>query len=193
VVVDPGGLWYHGWVAGRYWPDHGDLLWETRNARLRRMSADERFVTTDENYWPAVGTMRPPPTVFIVLNPMELVWQQDLAVYLSDFRVLAETPDYLIFDLTRRTRTTAQRAASNQPKVDKKLASASWFLYRFPPAWRRIDRGMTKREVAYRLGRPRRTRTRSDLRKRLSDWFYSPDDRYAIVFINGRVFAKAAS
>ena len=66
------------------------------------MGADERFRTTDDSYYPAVGTMRPPPSVFIVAEPFELALQPDLAVLLSDFRVLAESPDYVIFDLKRR-------------------------------------------------------------------------------------------
>jgi hypothetical protein len=68
----------HGWVAGRYRPDQGDLLWEHRNDRLRPISAAQRFVTTDERYWLAIGTMRPRPTVFIVGEPIELVLQPDL-------------------------------------------------------------------------------------------------------------------
>ena len=70
--------------------------------------------------------MNPRPTVFIVNNPMELVPQPDLAVFLSDFRVLAETPDYIIFDLTRRA--TARGPTTNQMA----RAEIAWSLHPIP-------------------------------------------------------------
>jgi hypothetical protein len=189
LVLHPGGLWYHGWVAGRYWPDQGDLLWERRNDRMRPMHAEERFVTRDEHYWPAVGTMRPPPSYFIVAEPFQLLLQPDLCVLLSDYRLVAQAPDYLIFDLTRRHDS---RLTSAGRLVAPGAASGHYF-YRFPPAWSALRPGMTKASVLRVAGQPPHVRSWSNLRKRVEEWFYGRGDKYAIAFIGDRLFIKAAS
>jgi hypothetical protein len=187
LALEPWGVWYHGWIAGRYWPDQGDLLWERRNDRLPPMSAGERFVTTDERYWPAVGTMRPRPAFFIVADPFQLVLQPDLCVYLSDYRKVAETPDYVIFDLSR-PQGSAARVERRQTAVHPAPVR---YYYHFPPAWYGIDAGMTKKRVLRVLGSPQHTEVQRNLRKTVEDWFYGPGDEYAIVFIDDRVFIKA--
>jgi hypothetical protein len=190
LVLGGTGLWYHAWIAGRYWPEQGDLEWERRYNGLRRMEADERFVTTDESYYPAVGTMDPAPSVFIVGEPIELALQPDLSILLSDFQLLAATPDYLIFDLARRA-SKADRGARNDGRARVQTRSSAWFFYRFPPAWSGVERGMAMGEVARVLGRPRRIERHSGLRKAVQTWFYGARDKWAIVFVDGEVFAKA--
>jgi hypothetical protein len=184
------GLWHHGWIAGRYWPNQADLSWEQTRDDLTPIGADERFVTTDDRYYPAVGAIRPEPTVFIVSEPMELVLQPDLCVLLSDFRVLAEMPDYVIFDLTRR-RATSRVDATRPARRGESVAAATPSFYRFPPAWSGIERGMSEEDVRRVLGRPRRVETRRDLRKPFESWFYAPDDKYALAFVDGKVLLKA--
>lgn len=66
-------------------------------------------------------------------------------------------------------------------------------LYRFPPAWRGIERGLTKAEVRRRLGNPGRIETRSDLKKSVESWFYGPKDAYAVVFVDDHVLVKAST
>jgi hypothetical protein len=43
------------------------------------------------------------------------------------------------------------------------------------------------------LGRPHRIVIRDDLRKPVETWFYGPADSYAIMLIDGRVFAVAST
>jgi hypothetical protein len=43
------------------------------------------------------------------------------------------------------------------------------------------------------LGQPHRIVIRDDLRKPAETWFYGPGDSYAIVLIDGRVFAVAST
>jgi hypothetical protein len=185
LALDPWGLWYHGWVAGRYWPDQEDLLWETRNAGLRPMSAEERFVTTDDRYWPAVGTMHPRPSFFVVGEPFALVYQPDLCVLLSRYRMLAATPDYVVFDL--RQRATANGQSS---RADSQLASVHYF-YDFPPAWKGLVPGLPADEARRLVGTPSRTARWTNLGEPVEEWFYGPRDKYAIIFVGGRVFVKA--
>jgi 4-amino-4-deoxy-L-arabinose transferase-like glycosyltransferase len=189
LVLGGTGLWHYAWIAGRYWPEEADLEWEQTYNGLRAMEADERFVTTDERYYPAVGTMRPRPSVFIVGEPIELALQPDLSVLLSDYPVLAETPDYVIFDLTHMLGSTP--ATAIEAANDGFRASEMSSFYRFPPAWKGIDRGATRAEVLNVVGAPRRKAIRRDLRKPVEAWFYGATDDYAIVFVDGDVFAKA--
>jgi hypothetical protein len=191
-----GGLWYYGWVAGRYWPNHWDLVWQRKRLGLRAMNADERFVTTDGRYWPAVGRLHPPPSAFIVLEPIELALEPDLSVLLSGFRVLAESPDYIIFDLTEKVTTPSPNRATAQQPATPAIArgpEGQAFLHHFPPRWGAIKLGMTRTEVAHRLGRPHRLVRRRNLSKPVESWFYGVSDQYAIVFIDGEVFVKAGS
>src|SRR5207248_11113778 len=141
--------------------------------------------TKDERYWPAVGTMRPRPSVFIVDDPIELALQPDLCVLLSNYRVLAETPDYVVFDLTRHVSPTGRATTASA------TASATGYFYRFPPAWRHVERGMTKPGVLRVLGRPSRTEVRRDLRKPVETWFYGPNAKFVIVFVDGALFVEA--
>lgn len=187
LVLGGTGLWHYAWIAGRYWPEEADLEWEQKYNGLRPMEADERFFTTDERYYPAVGTMRPRPTVFIVAEPIELALQPDLSVLLSDYAVLAETPDYLIFDLTHMLESTPR--APTEAANDRSRTEVGSF-YRFPPAWRGIKRGATSAEVLKVVGGPKRKAIRRDLRKPFEAWFYGAVDTYAIVFVDGEVFAK---
>lgn len=180
------GLKYDGWIGGRYWPNAGDLAWERNNDDLPPISADERFRTTDERYYPAVGAMRPRPDYFIVTEPMELARQPDLVVLLSDFRVVDQTPDYIIFDLRRRSSAheiAARTTAASSPGVRP--------FYRFPLAWNSARRGDTRTAVLRALGRPHRIEVRHDLRKPVATWFYGSDNKHAVVFLGGRVFFAA--
>jgi hypothetical protein len=52
---------------------------------------------------------------------------------------------------------------------------------------------MTRHEVLKVLGRPQRTDVRRDLRKPVENWFYGPAHGYAIVLVDGRVFAVAST
>jgi hypothetical protein len=190
VVEWTAGLWYYGWVSGRYWPNHWELEWQQTTLGLRAMSADARFATTDRRYWPAVGAIRPPPTVFIVLEPIELALEPDLTVYLSDFRVLARSPDYVIFDLTRRAGKPA-RSARATPITG--AVATEGLLHMFPPTWRAIAPGMSTSRVVRTLGKPAAIVRRDDLRKPVESWFYGVGDDQAVVFINGQVFITAAA
>jgi 4-amino-4-deoxy-L-arabinose transferase-like glycosyltransferase len=185
LALDPWGLWYHGRVAGRYWPDQGDLLWERRNDGLRPMGAEERFVTTDERYWPAVGTMHPHPSYFIVGEPFALVYQPDLCVLLSRYRMLAATPDYVVFDL-RRGATNGQKISRPQVNVP-----AIRYYYDFPRTWKILTYGATRQEVMRVSGAPNRKARWQSVGESVEEWFYGPQDKYAIVFIGGRLFVKA--
>jgi Dolichyl-phosphate-mannose-protein mannosyltransferase len=185
LLLGSPGVWQYGWIAGRYWPGQSDLSWEREQDRLSPMNADDRFRTTDEHYWPAVGTMHPQPTAFVVTEPMELALQPDLDVLLSDFHVLAAGPDFMVFDLTRRTTRSGTNAAP--------LMTRSASFYSFPGAWRGIERGMKRRDVLEVLGKPHRIATRRDLRKPVETWFYGLADSYAIVLVEGRVFALAST
>jgi hypothetical protein len=154
------------------------------------MNADERFRTTDERYWPAVAAMHPSPRLFVVTEPMELVLQPDLCVLLSDFRVVAAGRDYMIFDLTRKAASNA--VVLRDEVVHAKFTSSTASYYEFPPRWRRIERGLRPRDVLGVLGRPHRIVIRHDLRKPVESWFYGSADSYALVFVDGRVFAVAS-
>jgi hypothetical protein len=191
LVLGGTGLWHYAWIAGRYWPEEVDLEWEQTYNGLQPIYADERFVTTDERYYPAVGTMRPRPTVFIVAEPIELAFQPDLAVLLSDFAALAEAPDYLIFDLTETIDSSQPTPVPGPAKEPPAQTSHVSSFYRFPPTWRGVRRGATSVEVVRVAGQPRRKEIRRDLRKPFEAWFYGSGDNYAIVFVDGRVFAKA--
>ena len=187
-----GGLWYYGRIAGRYWPNHWDLDWEERTRLgVGRMSAYERFVTTNKRYLPAVGTIQPPPSVFIVLEPIELALEPDLSALLSGFRVIAESPDYVIFDLTHRA-TTGHPWTQTQP-VSASTESPNTFLHHLPPSWRAIKPQMTREKVLRALGPPHRIVVRSELKKVVECWFYGQGNQYAIVFIDGKMFVKAGS
>jgi hypothetical protein len=188
-----GGLWYYGWIGGRYWPNHWELVWQRTRLGLRAMKAEERFATTDKRYWPAVATLRPAPSVFIVLEPIELALEPDLSVFLSGFRVLAESPDYVIFDLTRRGGSTTARPSMSRQATTATVGPPKAFLHHFPRSWNGIRPGMTEARVLQTLGRPHRIVTRRDLSKPVKSWFYGRSDDRAIVFIKGRVFVKAGS
>jgi hypothetical protein len=191
LLLGSAGAWEYGWIAGRYWPGQSDLSWERVEDRLPPMNADQRFRTTDERYWPAVGTMHPRPRFFVVTEPMELVEQPDLCVLLSDFRVVAAGPDYMIFDLTRKAASSA--AVMRNGVVHAQLTSSTASYYAFPPRWRRIERGLMPRDVRELLGRPHRVVIHHDLRKPVETWFYGPADSYALEFVGGRVFAVAST
>jgi 4-amino-4-deoxy-L-arabinose transferase-like glycosyltransferase len=83
-------LEYHGQVSGAAWPIASDLEWE-RLAGVPQPDAEQRF-----NMWFAPAA----PEYFIVLDVSELDNQPDLKQFLTrDFRLIAQTPDYWLFDL----------------------------------------------------------------------------------------------
>lgn len=85
-------LEYHGLVAGRPWPLASDFAWE-RMAGDSTIGAEERFNTIF-----AADT----PRYFVVLDLNELEQQPDLKEFLTtNFRAVAETNRYLIFDLRK--------------------------------------------------------------------------------------------
>ena len=51
---------------------------------------------------------------------------------------------------------------------------------------------MTRHDVLEVLRRPQRTERR-DLRKPVESWFYGPADSYAIVLVDGQVFAVGST
>jgi hypothetical protein len=119
------------------------------------------------------------------------VLQPDLCVLLSDFPVLADTPDYLIFDLTRRE--AAGHLPSERVRRAAKWVSASGRFYRFPSRWRRLERGMKTEDVRGILGSPTRVERDRRFRKPVETWFYAPDDAYMIVFVDNMLFLRAES
>jgi 4-amino-4-deoxy-L-arabinose transferase-like glycosyltransferase len=83
-------LEYHGQLAGAAWPIASDLEWE-RLAGVPQPNAEQRF-----DMWFAPDA----PEYFIVLDLSELDNQPDLKQFLmDDFRLIAQTPDYWVFDL----------------------------------------------------------------------------------------------
>ena len=88
--------------------------------------------------------MRPRPQFFIVTAAMELVRQPDLVVLLRDFHVVAQTPDYRIFNL--RDRSSAEQSRPQALGAAGPAASGELF-YRFPANWRRVEGGMNRRDV----------------------------------------------
>jgi hypothetical protein len=90
----------------------------------------------------------------------------------------------VIFDLERRTAGDEAAADSGRP------AGAPTF-YQLPPDWSRVERGDAKDEVRRIVRMPSHTQTRTDLRKPVEVWFFGPGDKYAIVFVDGRVLAEA--
>jgi hypothetical protein len=52
---------------------------------------------------------------------------------------------------------------------------------------------MTRHDVLEVLRRPQRTEIWRDLRKPVESWFYGPADSYAIVLVDGRVFAVGST
>jgi hypothetical protein len=83
-------LEYHGLMSGYPWPLASDLEWE-RLTGTPSPNADARF-----NAWFAQRS----PQYFIVLDMQEFDQQPDLQAFLTEhYPVLAQTDDYLIFDL----------------------------------------------------------------------------------------------
>ncbi len=83
-------LRYHGEIAGSWWPSRFDLQTNDMNG-LPKLSVTERFqkMTTDNT-----------PDYFIVTNFIEFNAQPELKQFLiSRFPVVAQTKDYLIFNL----------------------------------------------------------------------------------------------
>jgi len=104
---------------------------------------------------------------------------------LSRYRMLAATPDYVVFDL--RQRATANGQSS---RADSQLASVHYF-YDFPPAWKGLVPGLPADEARRLVGTPSRTARWTNLGEPVEEWFYGPRDKYAIIFVGGRVFVKA--
>jgi hypothetical protein len=84
-------LEYQGLICGTSWPLGWDLEWEQLAGR-RVLGAEERF---NSRY------AHDRPQYFIVEDISEFRRQPDLGRFLSRFRVVAQTEDYVIYDLTR--------------------------------------------------------------------------------------------
>jgi len=84
-------LEYHGLLSGSSWPLQWDLEWE-RLAGLRPQAAEERFNTR---------FAKNSPEYFIVEDLKEFEKQPDLKTFLSQFPVVSQSNDYLIFKLRR--------------------------------------------------------------------------------------------
>jgi len=85
-------LEYHGLLCGTSWPIGWDLEWE-RLAGKPELGAQERF---DRRY------AKDAPQYFIVEDVREFAKQPDLGRFLSQFPIVAQDSDYVIFTLTRR-------------------------------------------------------------------------------------------
>ena len=84
-------LEYHGLLSGSSWPLQWDLEWE-RLAGLQPQAAEERFNTR---------FAKDSPEYFIVEDLKEFEKQPDLKKFLSQFPVVSQNNDYLIFKLRR--------------------------------------------------------------------------------------------
>jgi len=84
-------LKYYGWIAGVWWPQSGDLRKE-RLVGEESPGAEERF------YAEYLGRA---PEYFIVTSLGDLERQPDLREFLTRFVIVAQTEDYLIFDLRK--------------------------------------------------------------------------------------------
>ncbi len=86
-------LEYHGWLCGKNWP----FAWRAYGLPgLPEVDAEERFVTdyADSS-----------PEYFIVTNLLAFEEQSDLGDFLTEnFPLIAQTEDYLVFDLMRPVR-----------------------------------------------------------------------------------------
>jgi hypothetical protein len=82
-------LEYHGLLSGFPWPLASDLEWE-RLAGVPTPEPAERFRTR---------FARATPRYFIVEDLRELAQQPDLGRFLSRFRIVVQTDDYVIFAL----------------------------------------------------------------------------------------------
>jgi hypothetical protein len=85
-------LEYHGLLCGESWPLASDFEWE-RLARKPVLGAQERFYSR---------YAKDAPQYFIVEDVREFALQPDLGRFLSQFPILAQNSDYLIFALPRR-------------------------------------------------------------------------------------------
>jgi hypothetical protein len=92
-------LKYHGEVAGRYWPSEADITDEEEHG-LGRIAATDRFRTTDQRYYPALGSAPWHPQVFIVADLAELERQDDLRRHLLNCFPMSERgPGFVVYDL----------------------------------------------------------------------------------------------
>ena len=84
-------LEYHALICGRSWPLSWDLEWE-RLAGVPVLGAQERF---SRRYAQDL------PQYFIVEDIQEFAKQPDLGRFLSQFPIVAQSEDYVIYNLTR--------------------------------------------------------------------------------------------
>ena len=90
---------YHGELSGKSWPSQGYFR-ATAMRGERRPSAEERFNTQYS---------KDDPEYFIVTNYRELQIQTDLKNFLvRNFPLLAQNPNYLIFDLRKSLKTDSR-------------------------------------------------------------------------------------
>src|SRR5439155_24978434 len=84
-------LEYHGELSGKPWPLVSDLEWE-RLAGVPVLDAERRFTVWFSKY---------SPEYFIVESMHEFDQQPDLKQFLSQFPIVSQSNDYLIFKLRR--------------------------------------------------------------------------------------------
>ncbi|PJF39396.1 MAG: hypothetical protein CUN54_08820, partial [Phototrophicales bacterium] len=83
-------LIYHGELSGEFWPSVSDVEFTAYSGGLVQ-SVEERFTNN-----PIVDN----PEYFVVTNFEEFARQPELEAYLNDnFPIIAETDDYIIYDL----------------------------------------------------------------------------------------------
>lgn len=93
-------LRYHGEFAGTYWPNRSEIAAESVFGHAPQ-TADERWLALEESW---------KPQYFVVRDQREFRRQPGLQHLLrSNYRLMEETADYLIFDL--RSREAASRGA----------------------------------------------------------------------------------
>ena len=85
-------LEYHGLLSGSPWPLASDLEWE-QLAGLPALTAEERFNELFSNY---------APEYFIIEDKSEFEQQPDLEQFLSNYKIVTENNDFIIFDLKGR-------------------------------------------------------------------------------------------
>ncbi|MCP4371355.1 MAG: hypothetical protein GY797_25045 [Deltaproteobacteria bacterium] len=82
-------LQYYGEISGRWWPDSFQLRANSLSGKPI-MQAEERFEVLSSNQ---------SPEYFIVTHLRGLEQQQDLKQFLSQFPIVAQNRDYIIYDL----------------------------------------------------------------------------------------------
>jgi hypothetical protein len=93
-------LRYYAWIAGAAWPNRGDMAFEELSANVGPIDARERLRGQNLDQYPNRTSLEWPPEYFVVKNFAELEQQPDLERLLHRYRTLAQTRDYVIYDLS---------------------------------------------------------------------------------------------